>query len=296
MGLNPLVFFWDFLIALYNVVTPNIKAGHVVPKGLPGADGKWPEYVAPQEEDSRCACPMLNAMANHGILPHDGKNISFKTMNEKVRQTYNFAPSFCYFVPNFIAMILDKDYDKDTFNLAQISVHNGIEHDASLTREDTIHQPDQGKPYVPFINELLARASGKLKGSSAEEGENSALLTLDDLSRYSAKRRTEAKARNPQFSLSPIHKAFGSSNSATLLAICGGRVSDIRSFLIDERIPDKWESAVRSRLGLTLARFNFTVVPLEMATRKYVKEYAKENSSEALDSPSVKTAGGQPAN
>lgn len=68
MGLNPLVFFWDFLIALYNVVTPNIKAGHVVPKGLPGADGKWPEYVAPQEEDSRCACPMLNAMANHGEL------------------------------------------------------------------------------------------------------------------------------------------------------------------------------------------------------------------------------------
>lgn len=77
--------------------------------------------------------------------------------------------------------------------------------------EDFFHQPYQGTPHAPFINELLARASGKIKDSRAEEGENSALLTLDDLSRYSAKRRTEAKARNPEFSLGTSHKMFGSS-------------------------------------------------------------------------------------
>jgi len=273
---NCSIFAWDFLLTLFNLVTPNLKAGHVVPKGCPGAGGKWPEYVPPGEGDSRSACPMLNALANHGILPHDGKNISFKTMNETVRSTYNFAPSFCYFVPNFIAGILKKDYSKDTFDLADISVHNGIEHDASLTREDTFHEPDQGKPCIPFITELLDSATGKRSEGGTK---TTAILTSDDLARYSAKRRTEAKARNPEFSLGLSHKMFGSSNSSTLLRILGGRISDIRPFLIEERIPEGWEPAVRSRVGLTLANFNFTVLPLEFGVEKYVREIGKQGET-----------------
>ncbi|KIK68251.1 hypothetical protein GYMLUDRAFT_709877 [Collybiopsis luxurians FD-317 M1] len=271
------VFSWDFFLTLFNAATPNLKVGHIVPEGHPGAGGRWPEYVPPGEGDSRSACPMLNAMANHGILPHDGKNISFITLNETVRATYNFAPSFCYYVPNYIARILKKDYSKDTFDLADISVHNGIEHDASLTREDTFHQPDQGKPHHPFIEELLAMASGKDPKFSGDD-DKAVLLTSDDLAQYSAKRRTEAKPRNPEFSLSLAHRMFGSSNSSTLLRICGGRVSDLRPFLIEERIPDGWESSVRSRWGLTFASFNFTVLPLEFRTQKYVKKLAKESA------------------
>ena len=72
-----------------------------------------------------------------GILPHDGKNISFPEMGSKIRATYNFAPSFCFFVPNFAARMLKKSYGKDTFDLEDLDLHNGIEHDASLTREFT---------------------------------------------------------------------------------------------------------------------------------------------------------------
>jgi hypothetical protein len=96
----------------------------------------WPEYIPPKDGDSRCSCPALNVMANHGILPRDGKNISFKDLNAKVRTTYNFAPSFCFFVPNFAANFLNKSYAKDTFDLVELDLHNkGIEHDASLTRK-----------------------------------------------------------------------------------------------------------------------------------------------------------------
>ena len=70
-----------------------------------------------------------------GILPRDGKNISFPEMGSKIRATYNFAPSFCFFVPNFAARMLKKSYGKDRFDLADLDLHNGIEHDASLTRE-----------------------------------------------------------------------------------------------------------------------------------------------------------------
>ena len=57
---------WDFGLFLLNLVTPNRKID-VTPQEQPGADGKWPEYVPPKDGDSRCSCPALNALANHGL-------------------------------------------------------------------------------------------------------------------------------------------------------------------------------------------------------------------------------------
>jgi len=272
------VFSWDFGFTLLNLLTPNLKVGHVTPQGHPGADGKWPEYIPPQDGDSRCSCPALNAMANHGILPRDGKNISFKEMGAKIRVTYNFAPSFCFFVPNFAANYLNKSYGKDTFDLADLDLHSesGIEHDASLTREDAALVSNQGKPHIPFVDELLASASGKDK-------EGNPLLTSKDLAAYSSKRRVDARASNPEYTLSTFHKLFGSSNSATMLTIFGGRVHDLQSILIEERIPEGWESRVRSRWGLTFASFNLIVFPLEFSINE--KKYRAKLASEASQRP-----------
>ena len=48
---------------------------------------------------------------------------------------YNFAPTFCTFVPKYAADMLGKNYQKDTFDLSELDLHNGIEHDASFCRE-----------------------------------------------------------------------------------------------------------------------------------------------------------------
>jgi hypothetical protein len=208
-------------------------------------------------------------MANHGLLPRDGKNIGFKEMGDKIRKTYNFSSTFCWFVPNFAAEMLNKSYKKDKFDLSELDLHNGIEHDASLTREDVAVAPDQSKPHIPYIKELLSYATGK-------DSEGNALLTPADLARYSSKRRADARASNPQFTLDFSHKMFGSSNSSTMLTIFGGRVKDLESILIDERIPEGWESRIRKPLGLTMTTFNQTVFRVEMATneKKYLKEKA----------------------
>ncbi|PFH51178.1 hypothetical protein AMATHDRAFT_143332 [Amanita thiersii Skay4041] len=250
---NLYVLSWDVLLALINLVLPKRRVGNVARGGYRGDDGKWPDYIAPKEGDSRSACPALNALSNHGILPRNGRNISFKEMNETIRQVYNFAPSFCYYVPHYSADMLNKSYGKDRFDLEDISLHNGIEHDASLTREDVAIDKDQGKPYIPFIRELLASASGK-------DAQGNPLLTVKDLTDYSAKRRIEASTKNPDYSLAFIHKVFSASNSSTLLTIFGGRVKDLEPILLEERLPDGWESRVRKPMGLTIAAFNTTVM------------------------------------
>ncbi|KAG6826659.1 hypothetical protein H0H92_014950 [Tricholoma furcatifolium] len=266
---------WDIGLTLINLVTPKRKVGRVTPAGHPGADGKWPEYIAPKEGDSRCSCPALNAMANHGILPRDGKNISFKEMGNLINATYNFAPSFSYFVPNYAANMLNKNYNTDTFDLAELDLHNGIEHDASLVRRDLYFEPNQAVIHVPFVNELLESATGK-------DTDGNLILTIPDLSRISSKRRAEARAENPEFSLDAIHKKFGSSkyvvlslpylqnrqlmfhafhlSASTLLTIFGGRVKDLETVLLEERLPEGWESRIRETKGLTLTTFNLKTV------------------------------------
>lgn len=262
---------WDLWLSFVNLVTPKLKVGHVVPEGHPGAGGEWPEYIAPSEGDSRCSCPCLNAMSNHGILPRNGRGISFRELNQAVRATFNFAPSFCYFVPNYAAQMLKRRYATDTFDLKDLDLHNGIEHDASLTREDVFHQKDQAKPHLPFVRELIASASGTADGKR--------LLTASDLSKYSSKRRFEARKHNPEFSLSTFHKMFGSSNSSTLLTIFGGNVEVVESILVEERIPDGWEPSVRARKGLTIAKFNATVLKVEFGINE--KKYGEQERQEA---------------
>jgi len=252
------VFAYDASLTLKNSFAAPRPIGKVTPEGHPGFDGKWPAFVPPKEGDSRCSCPALNAMANHGIFPHDGKGITFKELNEKVNTTYNFAPSFCFFVPDFAARMLGRNYNTDKFDLKDLDLHSdkSIEHDASLIRRDAHFQPDQSVIHIPFIKELLESASGK-------DEDGNPLLTPADVSLISSKRRAESRAENPNFMLTKGHKFFGSSNASTLLLILGGRIKDIEIFLTEERIPDGWESRIRAPNGLTILTFNNTVKQVE---------------------------------
>ncbi|KAI0356955.1 Cloroperoxidase [Trametes cingulata] len=256
---NTLVFLCDFLLTIYNRITPDRPVGRVVLEGHAGFGGKWPQYVPPREGDSRCSCPALNAMANHGLLPRDGKNIRFNELSSAIRRVFNFAPTFCFFVPNYIANALGRSYRTDYFDLSDIDAHNCIEHDASLTRVETYENPDQGKIALPLVDELLRCGTGP--GGD---------LTPADLSRLLGKRRVQAKASNPKYSSAFIHNMFGSSNASTLLTIFGGKLNDVRPLLSEERIPDGWEPRVRHQMGLTMLEFNCTVLPVELNIKEEV--------------------------
>jgi hypothetical protein len=157
---------------------------------------------------------------------------------------------------------------------------NNVAFSLHLLGEDSALVPNQGAPHIKFVEELLASATGKDK-------EGKPILTGKDLAAYSSKRRVDAKATNPEYTLDLFHKIFGSSNSATLLTIFGGRVGDLRSILIEEKLPEKWESRVRSRWGLTFAKFNFTVLPLEFRISfhraKPASQQSETTSQEALN-------------
>jgi hypothetical protein len=296
---------WDISLALINLITFKRKVGRVTPKGQPGEGGVWPEYSHPREGDSRCSCPALNAMANHGIIPRDGRDISFSELSVQIRATYNFSPSFSLFVPRYIAKILNRSYKTGRFDLSDIDVHNGIEHDASLVRRDTAEQFHQGMPDPALVAALIKSATGPPLSTQQQQQQHTTInpsqdplppnespyfnvvayvskatsdfdlsrtLTSSDLARRLGERRREAQRANGQYSQDFGHKMFGASNGSTLLRIFGGRLTDIYTFLTEERIPDGWESRVRDQMGLTFCSFNRTVFGVELGIKEEVNQ------------------------
>ncbi|KAG9242823.1 hypothetical protein BJ878DRAFT_389062, partial [Calycina marina] len=199
---------------------------------------------------SRSACPMLNVMANYDVLPHDGKNITFKNLSRTVRETFNFALSFCFFVPKFSEDLL-RSHWKDKFDLEELSLHNIIEI----------------RFFPPYLSAFfVAGPQGSYRKSKRW------LIAADD-PKYlasAAKRRVDARKINPAYTKSFFHNVFGSAkdNSLTMLTIFGGRINDLKPMLTEERFSERWEARVRAKYGLTMAKFNGTVFNVEKGVKK----------------------------
>ncbi|KAF9262646.1 Cloroperoxidase [Marasmius fiardii PR-910] len=91
------------------------------------------QFQAPTATDSRGPCPGLNTLANHGFLPHNGKNITLPIVLQAALDGFNVHPELlitaakaALFTSNLV----------DQFELQDIALHGNIEHDASLSRED----------------------------------------------------------------------------------------------------------------------------------------------------------------
>jgi hypothetical protein len=56
-------------------------------------------------------------------------------------------------------------------------------------------------------------------------------------------------------------------------------VDDLKSLLVDERIPEGWESRVRARKGLTFTASLLTIIEIEGNIK--VKEYEAKIAAEA---------------
>lgn len=78
-------------------------------------------------------------------------------------------------------------------------------------------------------------------------------------------------------------------SSSTMLTLFGGRVEDLRTFLVEERLPVGWEPKIRTLYGLTIGTFNKTVLQVELG----IKE--PKPNVEAFNQPATGTEAAAPA-
>jgi hypothetical protein len=76
-----------------------------------------------------------NALANHDILPHDGKNYTTDLVIKQLNEALNLDTAIATTLA-FAWLKLSSDPASGTFSLADLLRHNAIEHDGSMSRLD----------------------------------------------------------------------------------------------------------------------------------------------------------------
>ncbi|KAK7998869.1 Cloroperoxidase [Apiospora marii] len=153
---------------------------------------------------------MLNSLANHAYLPHDGKNIDVTITKKALADALNIDEELGQFLFDN-AITTNPVPNATAYSLKDLSNHNVLEHDASFSRQDayfgpqdifnrTIFAETQSYWHGPIINVTMAAAARQ------------------------ARIRT-SNATNPQFSLSDLGSGFSLGEAAAYLIILGDRGS-----------------------------------------------------------------------
>jgi len=189
----------------------------------------------------RSPCPGLNALANHGYLPRDGKHIDLDCLAagfmEGMGLTHTFARSLA--APT-IEML--KMGDAKKFDFIDLRKHNAIEHDASLTRRD-YRDGDNWSFQQDMMEDVLKDAHGHP-------------ITAKSLA-FSRLRRKKENQLTGAPPLVGEHERNGTLQCAALLEVLGSNISQEKliKFLTEERLPDDFVKARDNGHKLTLRSF-----------------------------------------
>ncbi|EHK49616.1 hypothetical protein TRIATDRAFT_280794 [Trichoderma atroviride IMI 206040] len=107
-------------------------------------------WTPAEEHDSRGPCPMLNTLANHGYLPHNGRNLTATLIENAFTNFLNVEAGFAAAVKDFT-----QAWGHDVFNLHDLNAPDILQHIASLTRDDYTSQNPHIRPNLHRIESLF---------------------------------------------------------------------------------------------------------------------------------------------
>ncbi|CAB9514053.1 Peroxidase, family 2 [Seminavis robusta] len=208
-------------------------------------------YIPPNSIMARSPCPALNTLANHGFISRNGEGVTADDITVGFQKVFNLSPTFTAFqvgVAKSVGIPFSVDASgKESFKLIDLFLHNLLEHDASLVRQDEhffhIAQYDGGL-FQAMVQPAVDRGDE--------------WVTREDIAIHLARRIRHSIRNNPQadFELDPgfvpryaaeILSLFTFDDDANLER---ARITRLRSFMDDNRIPDDF--VPRSTLGQTI--------------------------------------------
>ncbi|PNP44143.1 hypothetical protein TGAMA5MH_04430 [Trichoderma gamsii] len=186
-------------------------------------DPRFYDWQPPGADDSRGPCPALNSLANHGFLPHSGKNITAIDLIRGAFEGLGLSPEFSAIAG--VAELL-KSYTLASFDLHELSNHGFIDHDCSLSR------PDIGDGDNNDFNETIWSVPLQVL-------ENYSIITPQAIGAARTARDLFDFAHNPAQDCGARSIVFGALENGLLLASLGGspKLEWMRSIIEHERLP-----------------------------------------------------------
>ncbi|KAK6212589.1 hypothetical protein LQW54_005174 [Pestalotiopsis sp. IQ-011] len=160
--------------------------------------------------DVRGPCPMLNTLANHGYLPHSGKDITVNTTIDALGRALNIDAELAIFLHNF-AITTNPTPNATIFSLDNLSRHDILEHDASLSRADYYWTEDAHSFNQTVFDETKSYWKDVIDIPQAAAARIARIKT--------------SQATNPNFTLSDLGSDFSVGEAAAYIIVLGDRVS-----------------------------------------------------------------------
>ncbi len=158
------------------------------------------QYPVPLTISERSPCPGLNVMANHGYLPRSGLNIDLPTLRQAVKGAYNYeSTTFDMAFKEAVDFKLTSTGNASTWSLHDLALHDAIEFDGSLSRNDYLVTGDANS----FDPTVWAGTAGRLGlYECSEKGKDAKYVTVERAAKARAARVKDAMAVNRAFNAS----------------------------------------------------------------------------------------------
>lgn len=150
---------------------------------------------------------MMNTLANHGYLPHNGKNIDQATTIHALDKALNMPAHFAVFLHEAAVTTNPDGPWSNTFDLDHLGIHGILEHDASLSRQDAYFGDA-----VSFNASVFAETTSYWPGDSVDVPQAAAAR----LGRVRTSQRT-----NPEYDMSTVGRYFGIGEVAVFILTLG---------------------------------------------------------------------------
>ncbi|KDQ28614.1 heme-thiolate peroxidase [Pleurotus ostreatus PC15] len=190
-------------------------------------------YVPPTTDDDRSPCPALNALANHGYLPHDGRHIThsqlFHGLIDGFGLSYPLATLLTFGGYTLLRQV-------PPLSLLDISRVNGVEHNCSLAHNDIPWDHEYPRLHVTadvcLLNKLFADSSDQRT------------LSIEDVARARVRRESSPEYKNANVTLDALHAEIARGEMALVLGIFGDSnevsLDFLKRFFLNEQLPDNW--------------------------------------------------------
>lgn len=182
---------------------------------------------------ARSACPGINALANHGWLPHDGRNITRDMLIEAVRSGFGFdlPPSDPLFATSVFDQAINDTAnialhpEKMSFDMDAVNTHNGpIEFDGSLSRKDDFF----GSP-VPFDKCTWETQWRLMEEEQKSSNSSKDVFDLGVASRARARHvLIKSQAGNEDFLFNSTTLSKSAGTTALYMIVLGGMTKTVR--------------------------------------------------------------------
>ncbi|KAJ3013438.1 hypothetical protein HKX48_005750 [Thoreauomyces humboldtii] len=194
-----------------------------------------PQWIAPTADAVRSPCPMINSLANHGIISRDGKNIRPSDYLAAVK-SQGLANDVGMVFAYGGALLFPHRFDADgnlVYGLDDARKHNAVEHDASLTRDDIYFNGDDYTFNRTLYDQMISYANPTTQA-----------MDFWSFAQIRVARQRDSTERNPTADLSFLQNTKAHAEAGLILNILGWEsggtsipISYMNAFFIEERLP-----------------------------------------------------------